>query len=482
MTPEPTTNTGVFDIRRYGAVGDGVTADTCAVQRAIDEATRAGGTSGGVVLCPPGTYRIGSILLKDHVELHVARGATLLASPDRADYTAAHNAPLDKGFSYECTGAEHLICARNATDVAITGGGVIDGNGRAFMVPPLPGKAYFHVPGWRPGQLITFHKCTDVLVRDSRIVDSPYWTLWPHGCDRVRITGVSIHNNRRTPNGDGINPDCCRGMIISDCHIDAGDDCIAVRSDGCRLGEPHRPCEDIVVTNCTFITPTCGVRLGYCGDGPIRNCAFSNIVMSRTRTGINMIVPRIREPADGFVFEHGPAISGVTFNNIVMDTRVAIYLWVGEEAGPPAGIRDVQISNLIATTERACYIGGSRVIPIERVRLSNVALTVRGEMDDAMLHEVPDPYPVFDFWDRRGIPHGVYARHARGLEFHRVRIDWGDVTGPWRSAMRFERVEDLCLDGVSARPAPGSDRPAIELSQTRGVTRRGFEPEAFTPH
>jgi hypothetical protein len=214
------------------------------------------------------------------------------------------------------------------------------------------------------------------------------------------------------------------------------------------------------------------VRLGYCGDGPIRNCAFSNIVMSHTRTGINMIVPRIREPADGFVFEHGPAISGIAFNNLVMDTRIALYLWVGEEASQPAGIRDVQISNVIATTERACYIGGSPSMPIERVRLSDVSLTVRGEMDDAMA-EVPYPYPVFDDWVRRGIPHGIYARHARDLEFHGIRVNWGHVSGAWRSAMRFEHTQDLHLDSVIADAAPGAARAAVEMSDARGVTLRG---------
>jgi hypothetical protein len=312
--------------------------------------------------------------------------------------------------------------------------------------------AFYEVPGWRPGQMITFTECQDVLLRDVRIVDAPYWTVWPHGCDRVRITGISIINDRHTPNGDGINPDSCRDVIISDCYFNTGDDCIALRSDAGRLTDKHKPCENITVTNCVMITPCCAVRIGYVGDAPIRYCTFSNLVMVNTRTGINMLVPRIQQQADRLVSEHGPAIHHISFSNIQMDTRIGWYLWVGEEASAPGGIRDIRISGVTGTTQRACVLMGSSRLPIERVQISDVDLAVRGPMDD-QLAQVPDPYPIFDLFDRPGIPHGFYARHVSDLRVRGLTLRWSEATGAWRSAVRLEQVRGVQFDSLWASAA-----------------------------
>lgn len=443
------------NIRDHGAVGDGNANDTRAVQAAIDAVAKAGG---GRVHCPSGVYRIGTIVLKDHVELHVGGGATLLGSADEADYCVAHNAPRDLGLPRERVSAAHLIFARDAKHVAITGHGVIDGNGRAFLRDT--GAAMLDVPGWRPGPLITFHKCSDVVMRDVRIVDAPYWTVWPFGCDRVLVTGVTIKNNRRTPNGDGVNPDCCNGVRISDCHIDAGDDCIAVRSDIDRLENSRGACENITVANCTLITCCCAIRVGFTGDGPIRNCTFNNLLMPNTRTGINMLVPGDIDQWN-LHNEHGPIIENIAFSNIQMQTQIAFYLWTGFNARPPGALRNVRIDNVTATAQRAGYIGGCATLPIEDLSIRGLDMTLHGEMDD-QLADPPEDYHVFDYFDKPGIPHGIFARYVDGLTISDSRIRFGQCTGPWRNALHADRVRGLDLFNLTASGADET-HAAIDL-------------------
>ena len=164
-----------------------------------------------------------------------------------------------------------------------------------------------------------------------------------------------------------------------------------------------------------------------------------------------------------------------------MDTQIAFFLWIGDDAATPGGIRNVSISNVRATTERGCYFGGSRTIPIENVRLSEIDLTVRGKMDDKFAEVVPYPYHVFDYWGKwTGIPHAIYCRHVRGMDMSQVRVRWGDVSGQWRSALRCEQVEDIGINGFVARQAPGSNASVVHLTDTSGAFVHGCRAESGT--
>ena len=446
-------NGPVWNVREFGAMGDRSRLDTRAVQGAIDACAAAGG---GVVYCPPGDYLIGSVELKTNVNLHLEAGATLWGSTDKADYDLSNKLPVT-GARHAQLNSAHLVFARSAQNVAITGRGSIDGQGDTYFVS-VPGSARLGLKGWRPERLIAFINCRNVLVEGVRLANSPGWMLWPLGCEQVRITGVRIETNPWGPNTDGIDPDCCRDVYISDCYIDAGDDCIALKSSANLLGD-GRACENVTVTNCTMRTTCCAIRVGYEGDGPIRNCTFSNLVFFKTRTGINMLAPR--DAANQI--EHGPPIENISFSNIVMDTQIACYLWIGDDAAAPGRIRNVSLQGVRATTERAGYFGGSRSIPIENLRLSDIDLTVRGATNDEFAREVPYPYPVFDNWIKRGIPHALYCRHVRGLDMSDIRVRWSDASGPWGSALWCQHVSDLTLRGLNARQGPASDAPVVRL-------------------
>jgi len=458
----------VYNVREFGAQGNSQAKDTVAIQRAIGACAEAGG---GVVYCPPGTYLSGTLFLKSNVELYLEAGATLLGSPDRADYARMFDTQAWVGkFNYD----EHLVCAWRCHNVSISGRGTIDGNGRAFFGPKLPGKHYRDVPGWRPGQMITFIECQDVSLRDVRLIDSPSWSVWPQGCDGVHIQGVKIVNNRDGMNCDGIDPICCRDVRISDCYIEAGDDCIAVYSMSYFMDEV-RPCENVVVSNCVLSSPCSGLRVGVFSDWPIRNCVFSNVVMFNTGTGINMgcTTQTAWKIEHERVTEHGPITENIAFNNIVMDTLQPIRLWIDDTARAPAGIRGVSISDVRATGSQACYIGSVRELPIEDVRIQNMRLTLRGQMPDSAITAVPDPLPAYGSTSSSDLPYGFYCRHVRNLDFHDVRIDWGDVSGPWLSAIRAEHIENLELAGVTTGCAPGRSAPAIHLTNVDGAFVQG---------
>jgi len=459
----------LFDIRDFGAAGDGRSKDTGAIQKAIDACTAAGG---GVVYLAPGVYLSGTLFLKDNVELHLEAGATLLGSPDRADYLALFDRPqLALGFNYD----HHLLCARRAQRIAITGRGTIDGNGRAFFGPAPAGRRTFTIPGgWRPGMMLTFIECQDILLRDVHLIDSPAWSVWPHGCERVVIQGITIHNDQRSPNCDGIDPVCCRDVRISDCSISTGDDCIAVYG-WSRFLTQRRPCEDIVVANCVLTTPCNGIRVGYNGDGLIRRCVFSNVSMFNTRTGISMVsTPHNAWLLDGeSPPEYGPAVEDISFDHILMETQKPIDLWMDDRTRRPAGIRNISISHVTAAMRRSCYIGGGRTTPIENVRLDDIRLRVIGEMPPDAPAQVVEPYPVYD-WDRPGLPFGLFGRHVRGLGLRDVRIEWEDAGGGWQNAIRLEDAEGVDLVGVVASQAPGQpSAPALRLTDARDVSLRG---------
>jgi polygalacturonase len=131
--------------------------------------------------------------------------------------------------------------------------------------------------------MVFFCRCTNVTVRDVRLVNSPYWTLLLLGCTRARIRGLSISNPPQTPNGDGIDIDCCREVTVSDCIVTSGDDSITLRAHSALLGEHAQACRDVTITNCVLSTPCNAVRVGV-GDGEIRNCTLSNLIIDDTQT------------------------------------------------------------------------------------------------------------------------------------------------------------------------------------------------------
>ncbi|MBN2452595.1 MAG: hypothetical protein JXR77_19585 [Lentisphaeria bacterium] len=269
--------------------------DTVAIQAAIDACTAGGG---GRVLVPPGCCVTGTLRLRNHNGLQLLPGAVLKGSPNREDYNADDAFPENEVFSRENFTGAHLVIAREVGEVSISGRGAIDGSSSRFVADLPPDRlangyrhksCNFPIGRWRPGQMVFFFSCRRVSVIDVQLLNAPDWPLFCLGCDDISIRGLTIVNPPQTANGDGIDIDCCRDVTISDCRIVWGDDCIILRGSPRLLAGP-RPCESVTVSNCVLSTPCNTIRVSV-GDGEVRNCVLSNIVVSDTRTAISMVCP-----------------------------------------------------------------------------------------------------------------------------------------------------------------------------------------------
>lgn len=270
-----------YNVKSFGASGAGHALDTAAIQRTIDAAAAAGG---GGVYFPAGRFLSGTLTLKSNITLYLSPGAVLLGSARIEDYSP-----------------KHLIYAQGADNIAIEGGGAIDGQGDSFLdksLKPLP----------RPSPLIEIWNCHGLRIEGITIRKAPAWTIHPKNCDGVTIRGITLLNNLRAINSDGIDIDSSRNVIISDSHIEAGDDCIVLKTTN-RGAAPIQPVENVTVSNCVLVSAASALKLGTESYADFRHCLFSNCVIRDSRTGIALLV------------NDGPTIEDVRFENIGMTTK-----------------------------------------------------------------------------------------------------------------------------------------------------------------
>lgn len=304
-----------FNVRDFGAKGDGTTKDTAAIQRAIDAANAVGG---GEVLLPKGVYLCGSVFLKSGVDFHLAEGAVLKGSPDSADYNALDVAPQNWGRlgSGDNISGGHLLLCVEQKNVTLRGPGKIDGNVGAFLKMPdgshPPTK--LRIP-WRPAQMIWFVESRNVTIRDVEIADAPYWSCFIYGCEGVVVERANIHTvrNPHTYNGDGLDIDSSRHVRVAGCCISSADDSITLRAAGRGRLKNDGPCADVVVSNCTFSSDCNAIRLGV-GNGVIRDCSFTGIRIENTRYAVNAVGAWSRP-------EHGVDISNISFSDMEIDAK-----------------------------------------------------------------------------------------------------------------------------------------------------------------
>jgi len=361
--------TTTFNIRKFGAVGDGKSNDAPAIQAAIDAATENGG---GTVLVPAGaTYLSGSIVLKSNVELHVERGATLQASGDWALITEHHTvSALSSGVVNESTQQSGLfIAAYRATNIAVTGAGTIDGAGRHYVLEDL-GPIY-RMPVNRPFTLF-FIDCNDVTLTDTLYRDGALWTVRLTGCESVLIHGIRIRGDMKLPNADGIDLDRCRNVRVSDCDIRCPDDAISLKA--CEEFPDSGPCENITVTNCVLETKSSALVIGVDATSPIRNVVFDNCVIKSSHRGLSVNL------GQDSLYEN------ILFSNIVIETRLFDDSWWGrgepiyvsafpwqEEIGR---IRNVRFVNIFARSENGVHIAAHRPGLIDGIVLENVRVEI----------------------------------------------------------------------------------------------------------
>ncbi|WP_086349008.1 glycoside hydrolase family 28 protein [Candidatus Enterococcus clewellii] len=293
-----------YIITDFGASSDNQ-MNTQAIQKAIDTASHAGG---GRVVIPAGTFVTGALFLKSNITLYLNAGSVLKFSDDQKEYPVVISRweGVEQQVYASCVYAEH------AENISVTGFGVLDGNGKNWWHVFRNDQSALKFP--RP-KLISFHKCSRITIRDVRLIDSPSWTINPILCEDVTVDNVSILNPSDSPNTDGIDPESCKNVRINNCHIDVGDDCIAVKA-GTEETEERVSCENVTITNCTMVHGHGGVVLGSEMSGGIRNVTISNCVFQGTDRGIRLKSRRGR----------GGTVEDIRISNIVMDRVICPFI------------------------------------------------------------------------------------------------------------------------------------------------------------
>lgn len=316
----------MWDITHFGATSDGKKLNTLSIQKSIDACFQAGG---GTVIIPAGVFISGTILLKSGVCIYLEENAVLKASENQQDYEIISGLN-PKGEPMFGKSGSFLIFAEKVKNISIQGTGKIDGSGASFWHDEMLTEYVKKPKQWRPWALICFVNCKNIDVSQVTLTNSPCYTLWNLGCKDVNIDGINIQNPINGPNTDGIDIDCCRNVIVRNCTIEGGDDAIAIKSDGGRLGK-NRACQNIRITNSTLSSPpACAVRLGYEGDSPIKDVHCNNLTIKSSHHGINVV--SIVADREAFAMGKGTRIKNVEFHDIQMqDVLQPIYIWMGSE-------------------------------------------------------------------------------------------------------------------------------------------------------
>lgn len=417
---------------------DGALA-TETIQAAIDAASAAGG---GTVVVPAGTHRVGSLRLRSHVELHLEMGARLQFVADRDEYPVVdarwEGAPAQ--IYSPC------LYAHGETNVAITGFGVIDGQGKSWWDAFRDDRASLPYP--RP-TLIGLHECTQVTVRDVTLRDSPSWTVHPLLCEDVTIHNVRIVNPADSPNTDGIDPESCRNVRISDCHIDVGDDCIAIKA-GTQATPERVPCENVTITGCTMVHGHGGVVIGSEMSGGVRNVVITGCVFQGTDRGIRIKSRRGR----------GGVVEDVRVSNVVMDGVLCPFVFHQYYFCGPGGkdpvvhdrnpqpvdegtplFRRIHLAHITARNVHAAagYFSGLPEQPLEEITLDDISISFADDAVPgmpAMATGVPDMARA-----------GFLISFASDVELSRVRIVGCDGPGFQVEHSPSLRLRDVRVNG-----------------------------------
>jgi pectate lyase len=364
----------IFNIRDFGAQGDGANDDTSAVQQAIDKCNGAGG---GRVLCPAGTYFIRPLVLRGGVDLHLEQECVLLGSPEPAHYTDWQSPHLDT--SQAPYNAKALLIAENETDISLTGKGAIHGNGPAFYdVSETQGIFWkIHDIAARPGSMIWFIRCRNVTIGEISTRDSPAWTFWLLGCENVCLHNVDIETPYEEINADGMDIDSCRDVQITNSRFRTGDDCVVLRAIN-RVLREDKPCENVRVENCTLQSNCNAIRLSYVRDGAIRNAAFTNISISESRRGIICQIPSPSTKLTCGQTEAGaqPIVENVSFSNIGVQAMVPIWFYLNDDA-LATRVCNLVFENLHLCGTTTSVFKGSGSTPIENLALRNIRVTLQ---------------------------------------------------------------------------------------------------------
>jgi len=443
--------TRTYNVREFGAKGDGTTLDTAAVQAAIDACHK---DQGGTVLVPAGVFVIGTVEMKSNVTLHIAAQGKLLGSGDGKQYHATETIPTRDGPGEWTMGDGNvgLIVAANADNITIEGAGTIDGNGAQFRPPTRGAQPPSGITGNRRPHHLLFYKCRNLTVREISLVAGAYHSVRVCACSQVKLDGLHIHN-RVNHNNDGFHFISCEYVHVSNSDVRCQDDACAlfgsnrfVTVTNCsfstrwsvfRFGGGHS--ENITVSNCLiYETYGCPIKMRCDHRSHYENISFSNLVMQNVTGPISIGLGPQRPRADAPPEKPG-IVRNISFNGI--HATVA----------KPVPLSDVPfISSYNPGEMFSCIIlNGMDEGFLEHISFNDVHVTFPGggTAEHAAVRDVPK---VASEYYVIGVPpaYGLFARNVRGLTLNNVRFRLANPD--LRPAMVFDHVTDAAVNGLSA--------------------------------
>jgi hypothetical protein len=454
-------NSNDCDVRTFGAKGDGTHNDTAAIQRAIEACAAQGG---GNVRFPKGTYSSGSIRLESNITLVLEQGADLLGSSDVGLYTSVGRSAENRTTS--------LIWAIGVRNIGITGPGLIDGNGRAFMSTQKPHSGLpFYDPKRtrqgaeafaryeenregpvemkeRPGVLVLFIECENVELWEFNVVDAPNWCIHLACCRHAVISALNVRNSLLIPNADAIDVANSQDVRISDVYLEAGDDGIAISP--CADGYCLQTAENITVSNAVIVSRSAGIRLGW-STRDIRNIVFNNIIIRDSNRGIGIFV-RGKEK-----------IENVLMSNVIIETRLIDGSWWG--MGEPLHVSVVP------------YRSEGNLGSVANLRFVNVTATSQGPVILYAEHPGLIRDVLFDDFDLNISTSPLSSRYGGNLDLRPTSpVDRGIISYDL-AGLKAENVDNLNLRNFSLHwPSivPSFFRSGVELAGFRNATIDGF--------
>ncbi|MEO6004599.1 MAG: glycosyl hydrolase family 28 protein [Opitutus sp.] len=432
-----------FDVRKYGAVGDGRNLDSPAIQRAIDAAAAVGG--GARVLIPAGhKFVVGTLELKSDIDFHLAGDAELLVSSDPTHYRN-----------------RAMLIADKAERLRISGTGNLNGRAREFMTHYDEAGEWWVPKEFRP-RIAALTGCRDLEVRDISFSEAPSWGLHLLGCERVLIDGVRIRNLLDVPNCDGIDPDHCRDVEIRNCHIVCGDDAIVIKTT--RQGMAYGPSARIYVHDCTIETQDSGLKIGTETTQTIEAVRFERCKILSSCRGLTI---QLRDEGD---------VRDISFSDIEFVSRYHSDPWWGRgeaisfTALPRTSqtkvgkIENVTVRNVTGRAENSIRVEGTPDRRVSHIHFENVNVKLerwtkyRGGIFDNR------PTTAAVALEPHGTP-GFSIRNADDVTLRSCGITWGENPPDYFShALETENTTRLQVENFNSRSAHPDRIPAISSS------------------